>query len=151
MQSGVSANITENVARRRGWWIKDGMPGQLLLAERHQQHQAHPSECSMAWKSGNNPRPVSSVFLNMFNFISYPSSSWDWWLRPRQASWGLQLEVPVLPQTFREAGAQDRRHTQDWADVRAKIETRCLPFILATPALLKYVLYKPVNRHAPWH
>lgn len=61
-----SANSTENVAfeeeaRRRSWWIKDGMPGQLLLAERHQQHQARPSVCSMAWRSRNHPGPAQPV------------------------------------------------------------------------------------------
>lgn len=45
--------------------------------------------------------------------------SWDWWLRPGEASRRLQLQIPVLPKTLGEAGAADRRHTQDGADVRA--------------------------------
>lgn len=70
----------------------------------------------------------------VLHFLSRPSSSRDRRLRPREASRRLQLEVPVLPQTFGETGAQDCRHTQDGADVRAQIST--LPLIL--PPLLKY-------------
>lgn len=86
-----------------------------------------------------------AVIPNVLNFISLLSSSWDRWLRSREASRRLQLQVPVLPQTFGETGTQDCRHTQDGADVRVKIWTRCLPFIFATPTLLKYFLQKPVG------
>lgn len=50
--------------------------------------------------------------------ISFPTSSWNWWLRPRETPRGLQLQVPVLPQALREAGAADRWDPQDWADVK---------------------------------
>lgn len=85
-----------------------------------------------AWPEREELIPGFSCVV--FHFISCPSSSRDRWLWPREASWRLQLEVPVLPQTFGETGAQDCRYTQDGADVRAKIST--LPLIL--PPLLKY-------------
>lgn len=86
-----------------------------------------------------------AVIPNVLNFISHLSSSWDRWLRSREASRRLQLQVPVLPQTFGETGTQDCRHTQDGADVRVKIWTCSLPFIFATPTLLKCFLQKPVD------
>ena len=113
---------TATCSWRRGWWIKDGLPGQLLLAEKNQQ-QGHPRECSMALRNINNPGPVQLVsackittmltavqkplltftrseclwMCLTFIFFLYLSCSWDWWLRPREASWRLQLQIPVLP------------------------------------------------------
>lgn len=54
--------------------------------------------------------------------------SWDWKLRPRKASRGLQLQVPVLPQALREAGKKDCRDSQDRVNV-------CVTF----PLLFLYV------------
>lgn len=49
--------------QRRGWWIKDGLPGQLLLAERNR-HQGHPRRCSVAWRNTTNPGHVQPVLTS---------------------------------------------------------------------------------------
>lgn len=46
-----------------------------------------------------------------------PLHSWNRGLRPGETPRGIQLQVPVLSQALGEAGAADRGHPQDWADV----------------------------------
>lgn len=46
-----------------------------------------------------------------------PLHSWNRRLRPGETPRGIQLQVPVLSEALGEAGAADRGHPQDWADV----------------------------------
>lgn len=63
--------------------------------------------------------PVMIFYLSPQLFLlCFTFASGDWGLWPRETPWRLQLQVPVFPKTFREAGKEDCRDSQDRTQVR---------------------------------
>lgn len=123
-------------------WIYTEVPPTVVTANKTPDIDVHSrphlsSDRPLNWNTNQRLRPEAKMSWSMNDlvfenramvqpktFLSFCLlHSWDRRLRPWETSGRLLLQVPVLPKTFREAGAEDRRHPQDRADVRTWTHT----------------------------